>query len=74
MAKDFVSEVVAARTQKNPTFPKMVKRAQTVAAMKEARRGGLRSFGSVPELMDDLEGKRPAKPPRRLQDTRKPVR
>lgn len=35
-------------------FDLRVPNARTVAAMKEARRGGLRSFRSVPALLADL--------------------
>jgi DNA-damage-inducible protein J len=35
-------------------FELRVPNAATVAAMKEARAGGLKSFNSVPELMADL--------------------
>ena len=35
-------------------FEVKVPNAKTASAMQEARKGGLRSFGSVPELMDDL--------------------
>jgi DNA-damage-inducible protein J len=35
-------------------FNLQVPNATTAAAMEEARRGGLKSFGSVPELMADL--------------------
>lgn len=35
-------------------FEPLVPNADTIAAMKEARRGGLKSFGSVEALMTDL--------------------
>jgi DNA-damage-inducible protein J len=35
-------------------FEVRVPNATTAAAMREARKGGLTSFGSVSELMDDL--------------------
>lgn len=35
-------------------FEPLVPNADTIAAMKEARRGGLKSFGSVKALMTDL--------------------
>jgi DNA-damage-inducible protein J len=35
-------------------FEPLVPNAVTIAAMKEARRGGLKSFGSVDALMADL--------------------
>lgn len=38
-------------------FEVKVPNAETVAAMEEARRGGLRSFDSVEELLADLNEK-----------------
>jgi DNA-damage-inducible protein J len=35
-------------------FEPLVPNATTIAAMKEARQGGLKSFGSVQDLMADL--------------------
>jgi DNA-damage-inducible protein J len=35
-------------------FEPLVPNATTIEAMKEARRGGLKSFANVRELMDDL--------------------
>ena len=35
-------------------FEPLVPNAETIAAMKEARRGRLKSFGSVDALLDDL--------------------
>jgi DNA-damage-inducible protein J len=36
-------------------FEPLIPNATTIAAMKEARRGGLASFDSVEELMADLD-------------------
>jgi len=38
-------------------FEPLVPNAETIAAMKEARRGNLPSFGSVDDLMADLNAK-----------------
>jgi len=38
-------------------FEPLVPNAETIAAMKEARRGGLPSFDSVEDLMADLDAK-----------------
>jgi len=35
-------------------FEPLVPNATTIAAMKEARQGGLKSFGTVQDLMADL--------------------
>jgi DNA-damage-inducible protein J len=35
-------------------FEPLIPNAETIAAMREARQGGLRSFASVEELMTDL--------------------
>lgn len=40
--------------EKSLPFEPMVPNAETIAAMKEARRGSLRSFKSVDDLMADL--------------------
>ena len=41
-------------TEKALPFNVQVPNAKTAAAMEEARRGGLKSFDSVPDLMADL--------------------
>ena len=40
--------------EKAPHFEPLVPNKKTIAAMKEARRGKLPSFGSIDELMADL--------------------
>ncbi len=48
--------VLLTRVAKEKSLPFEVKvpNAETAAAMREARKGGLRSFNSVSELMSDL--------------------
>lgn len=42
--------------EKTPPFEPLVPNADTIGAMKEARRGDLPQFASVEELLDDLRG------------------
>lgn len=46
--------MVRIATEKALPFEPLVPNATTIAAMKEARRGGLASFSSVKDLMADL--------------------
>jgi len=46
--------MVRIATDKALPFEPLVPNATTIAAMKEARRGGLKSFSSVNDLMTDL--------------------
>lgn len=47
--------MVRIATDKALPFEPLVPNATTIAAMKEARRGGLKSFSSVHDLMTDLD-------------------
>jgi len=47
--------MVRIATDKALPFEPLVPNETTIAAMKEARRGGLRSFGNVDALLKDLD-------------------
>lgn len=47
--------MVRIATEKALPFEPLVPNATTIAAMKEARRGGLTSFSSIKDLMADLD-------------------
>ena len=49
-----VNERTTARATKALPFNRQVPNATTAAAMEDARRGGLESFDSVPDLMANL--------------------
>ncbi len=53
--------LVRVAAEKALPFEVRVPNATTRSAIKEARRGGLRSFGSVDELMADLNAPEPSK-------------
>jgi DNA-damage-inducible protein J len=46
--------LIRVATEKKLPFEPLIPNAQTIAAMKEARDGGLKSFDSVDDLMADL--------------------
>ncbi len=46
--------IVRIATDKALPFEPLIPNAKTIEAMKEARRGGLKSFSSIGNLMEDL--------------------